>query len=137
MATGDLAESLADFVAAIETKEATKEQGAESLVLQFSVTNMESMSANGGTSFVPFFSYANSKKRGRIAEIAHRIGYAHELSQQRRQVNAKLSQLPLNSNQRLRAAAMIVQDAQCIDLFFSLSQEKKVEWFFMLLSGYI
>ena len=91
---------------------------------------MESMSTNGGTSSkCPSSSNANSKKRrrasegisdglaemadafgimfentnNRMAEIAHRIGYAHDLSQQRRQVNAKLSQLPLESNQRLRA----------------------------------
>ncbi|GFY94963.1 hypothetical protein Acr_10g0003480 [Actinidia rufa] len=128
-----------------------------------SVADMDSMSANGGTSSAPSSSNANSKKRGRaaegiskgladmadafgimfentnnrMAEIAHRIGYAHDLSQQRRQVNAKLSQLPLDNNQRLRAASMIVQVAQSIDLLFSLSQEEKVEWVFMLLSGYI
>ena len=115
---------------------------------------MESMPANDGTSFASSSSNANNKKRGRVvegiskglvdmadalgimfentnnrmAEIAHRIGYAHDLSQQRRQVNAELSQLPLDSNRRLRAATMIVQDAERIDLFFSLSQEEKVEW---------
>ncbi|GFY86394.1 hypothetical protein Acr_05g0000330 [Actinidia rufa] len=112
-ATRDLAEGPADSVAAIETEEANKEQGPESLVLQFSVADMESMSANCGTlSKCPSSSNANSKKRGRasegiskglaqmadafgimfentnnrMAEIAHRIGYAHDLSQQRRQV---------------------------------------------------
>ncbi|XP_057511419.1 uncharacterized protein LOC130793638 [Actinidia eriantha] len=163
-ATGDLAEGPADSVAAIETEQASKENLPESPVLQFSAADMESMSANGGTSSkCPSSSNAKSKKRGRsaegiskglaemanafgimfentnnrMAEIAHRIGYAHDLSQQRRQVNAELSQLPLDSNQRLRAASMIVQEAERIDLFFSLSQEEKVEWVFMLLSGYI
>ncbi|GFY91583.1 hypothetical protein Acr_07g0017790 [Actinidia rufa] len=85
---------------------------------------MESKSANGGTSFAPSSSNANSKKSGRaskgiskglanmadtfgimfentnnrMAKIAHRISYAHDLSQQRMQVNAELSQLPLDSN---------------------------------------
>ncbi|GFY86781.1 hypothetical protein Acr_05g0004200 [Actinidia rufa] len=152
-ATGDLAEGPADSVAAIETEEATKEQGPDSPVLQFSAADMESMSANIGTSSAHTSSNANSKKRGRaaygtpkvladmadafgimfentnnrMAEIAQRIGYAHDLSQQRRQVNAELSQLPLDSNQRLRAATMIVQDAQRMDLFFSLSHDEKVE----------
>ena len=119
----------------IETEEATKEQGPDSLVQQFNVGDMESMSGNGVTSSAPTSSNANSKKRGRPAEgipkglanmadafgimfentnnrmveIAHRIGYAHDLSQQRRQINAELSQLPLNTNQRLRAATMIVK----------------------------
>ena len=162
-ATRGLAEGPTNSVAAIETKEATKVQGADFPVLQFSVADMESMKANNGTSSASSSSNTNSKKRGRaaeripkgladmaddfgimfentnnrMAEIAHRIGYAHDLSQQRRQVNAELSQLPLDSNQRLRAAIMIVQDAERIDLFFSLSQDEKVEWVFMLLSGYI
>ncbi|GFY96079.1 hypothetical protein Acr_11g0003850 [Actinidia rufa] len=123
-ATGDLAEGPADSVAAIETEQASKENFPESPVLQFSAADMESMSANWWDLI-------------KMAEIAQRIGYAHDLSQQRRQVNAELSQLPLDSNQRLRAASMIVQEAERIDLFFSLSQEEKVEWVFMLLSGYI
>ena len=162
-ANGDLVKGPANSVAAIETEETIKKQEPESSVLQFSAANMESMSATGGTSSAPSSSHANSKKKGRtaegiskgladmvdafgimfeninnrMAEIAHRIGYAHDLSQQRRQVNAELSQLPLDSNQRLRAATMIVQDAQRMDLFFSLSHDEKVEWVFMLLSGYI
>ena len=143
-ATRDLAEGPTDSVAAIDNEEATKEQEPESPVLQFSVADQESMSATGGTSSAPSSSHANSKKRGRVAEgiskglanmaddfgimfentnnrmaeIAHRIGYAHDLSQQRRQVNAKLSQLPLDSNQRLRATTMIVQDAQRMNFIF-------------------
>ncbi|GFZ00794.1 RNA-binding (RRM/RBD/RNP motifs) family protein [Actinidia rufa] len=113
--TGDLAEGPADSVAAIETEEANKEQGPESPVLQFSVADMESISANwiskGLAQMADAFGIMFENTNNRMAEIAHRIGYAHDLSQQRRQVNAELSQLPLDSNQRLRAATMIVQDA--------------------------
>ncbi|GFY98197.1 hypothetical protein Acr_12g0007380 [Actinidia rufa] len=121
-ATGDLAESPADFVAAIETEKANKEKEIESPVLQFSVADMESISANwiskGLAEMDDAFRIMFENTNNRMAEIAHRIGYAHDLSQQRRQVNAELSQLPLDSNQRLRAATMIVQDAQCIDFVF-------------------
>ncbi|GFS37804.1 hypothetical protein Acr_00g0054040 [Actinidia rufa] len=138
-ATGDLAEGPANSVAAIETEQASKENFPESPVLQFSAADMESTKgiSKGLAEMADAFGIMFENTNNRMAEIAHRIGYAHDLSQQRRQVNAELSQLPLDSNQRLRAASMIVQEAERIDLFFSLSQEEKVEWVFMLLSGYI
>ncbi|GFZ11504.1 hypothetical protein Acr_22g0009020 [Actinidia rufa] len=138
-ATRDLAEGPTDSVAAIETEKATKEHGPESPILQFSFTDMESMSANCETSSkCPSSSNANRKKRGKVAKgISKGLAEMADAFGIMRQVNAELSQLPLDNNQRLKEATMIVQDAQRMDLFFNPSQKEKVEWVFMLLSGYI
>ncbi|KAI8021647.1 1-phosphatidylinositol-3-phosphate 5-kinase FAB1B [Camellia lanceoleosa] len=68
-----------------------------------------------------------------MAEIAHRIGYAHDISEARKLVNGELSKLPLNSNDRLRAPTLIVKDAERVNLFFSLPEEEKMEWVCLLL----
>lgn len=54
------------------------------------------------------------------------IGYAQDLSNARKQVNDTLKSVLVESNQRLRAASMIVDNLQCVDLFFSLFEEEKV-----------
>ncbi|CAL5403799.1 unnamed protein product [Camellia sinensis] len=70
-----------------------------------------------------------------MVEIAHRIGYSHDLFQQRRLVNAELLKLPMNNTQRLMATSMIVKDKDKVDLFFSLDENDKIEWVFLLLEG--
>ncbi|GMP73214.1 hypothetical protein CsSME_00031035 [Camellia sinensis var. sinensis] len=72
-----------------------------------------------------------------MVEIAHRIGYLHDLSQQRRLVNAKLLKLPMSNTQRLMAASMIVKDEDKVDLFFNLDENDKMEWISLLLEGHI
>ncbi|CAL5322761.1 unnamed protein product [Camellia sinensis] len=72
-----------------------------------------------------------------MVEIAHRIGYSHDLSQQRRLVNAELLKLPMSNTQRLIAASMIVKDEDKVDLFFSLDENDKMEWVSLLLEGHI
>ncbi|KAI8004971.1 hypothetical protein LOK49_LG08G00261 [Camellia lanceoleosa] len=68
-----------------------------------------------------------------IVEIGHRVGYSHDLSQQRRLVNAELLKLPMSNTQRLMAASMIVKDEDKVDLFFSLDENDKMEWVSLLL----
>ncbi|KAL7191042.1 hypothetical protein ACSBR2_023172 [Camellia fascicularis] len=68
-----------------------------------------------------------------MVEIAHRIGYSHDLSQQRRLVNAELLKLPMSNTQRLMATSMIVKDEDKVDLFFSLDENDKMEWVSLLL----
>ncbi|CAL5417531.1 unnamed protein product [Camellia sinensis] len=68
-----------------------------------------------------------------MVEVAHRIGYSHDLSQQRRLVNAELLKLPMSNSQRLMAASMIVKDEDKVDLFFSLDENNKMEWVSLLL----
>ncbi|KAI8007245.1 hypothetical protein LOK49_LG07G02065 [Camellia lanceoleosa] len=70
-----------------------------------------------------------------MVEIAHRIGYSHDLSQQRRLVNTELLKLPMSNTQRLMAASMIVKDEDKVDLFFSLDENDKMEWVSLLLEG--
>ncbi|GMQ06236.1 hypothetical protein CsSME_00050894 [Camellia sinensis var. sinensis] len=72
-----------------------------------------------------------------MVEIAHRIGYLHDLSQQRRLVNEELLKLPMNTIQRLMAASILVKDEDKVDLFFSLDENNKIEWVSLLLEGYI
>ncbi|GMP62699.1 hypothetical protein CsSME_00024695 [Camellia sinensis var. sinensis] len=71
--------------------------------------------------FGSFFKKTNTT----MEEITHRIGYAQDLSQARKLVNGELAKLRLNTNDRLRAATLIVKDAERVDLFFSLPEEKK------------
>ncbi|THG09274.1 hypothetical protein TEA_007529 [Camellia sinensis var. sinensis] len=70
-----------------------------------------------------------------MEEIAHRIGYAQDLSQSRKLVNGALAKLRLNTNGRLRAATLIVKDAERVDLFFSLPEEEEMKWVCLLLAG--
>ncbi|KAL7204774.1 hypothetical protein ACSBR2_017811 [Camellia fascicularis] len=65
-----------------------------------------------------------------MVEIAHRMGYSHDLSQQRRLVNAELLKLPMSNTQKLMAASMIVKDEDKVDWFFSLDENDKMEWVF-------
>ncbi|THG03434.1 hypothetical protein TEA_013952 [Camellia sinensis var. sinensis] len=74
--------------------------------------------------FGSFFKKTNTT----MEEIAHRIGYAQDLSKARKLVNGELAKLRLNTNDRLRAATLIVKDAERVDLFFSLPKEEKMEW---------
>ncbi|KAI8029977.1 hypothetical protein LOK49_LG01G03693 [Camellia lanceoleosa] len=76
--------------------------------------------------FGSFFKKTNTT----MEEIAHRIGYAQDLSQARKLVNKELAKLRLNTNDRLKAATLIVKDAERVDLFFSLPKEEKMEWVF-------
>ncbi|KAI8000648.1 hypothetical protein LOK49_LG09G02537 [Camellia lanceoleosa] len=71
-----------------------------------------------------------------MVEIAHRIGYSHDLSQQRRLVNVELLKLPMSNTQRLMAASMIVKDEDKVDLFFSLDENDKMEWVSLLLEDH-
>ncbi|GMP98243.1 hypothetical protein CsSME_00046208 [Camellia sinensis var. sinensis] len=72
-----------------------------------------------------------------MVEIAPRIGYSHDLSQQRRLVNAKLLKLLMSNAQRLMTASMIVKDEDKVDLFFNLDKNDKMEWVSLLLEGHI
>ncbi|KAF7129580.1 hypothetical protein RHSIM_Rhsim10G0122700 [Rhododendron simsii] len=83
--------------------------------------------------FGTFFENSNT----RMAEIGHRIGYAQDLSLQRKQVNAELMDHPLDWEQWLRAATLIVQEPQRVDLFFSFPKEDQVGWVALLLAGAI
>ncbi|KAI8029561.1 hypothetical protein LOK49_LG01G03004 [Camellia lanceoleosa] len=166
-ATGELAKDLADAVAAMEKEDtnATTEEGEQSPVEQFSMNMGDtdySMSTAGNvpnradstktrkkwarsTEGIPAELSDMTKNLGSfientntsMVEIGHRIGYSHDLSQQRRLVNAELLKLPMSNTQRLMAASMIVKDEDKVDLFFSLDENDKMEWVSLLLEGHI
>ncbi|KAF7146395.1 hypothetical protein RHSIM_Rhsim04G0178800 [Rhododendron simsii] len=90
--------------------------------------------SNMAEAFGTFFKDANTT----MAEIAHRVGYAHDWSNTRGLVNDVLTELPLDVSDRLKAASMIVDKPQRVDLFFSLKKEEdKLEWVNLLLSGLV
>ncbi|KAL7199811.1 hypothetical protein ACSBR2_022001 [Camellia fascicularis] len=138
-ATGELAEDPADAVAAMEKEDAnaTTEEGEQSPVEQFSMnmgdTDYSMSIAKMAKNLGSFIENTNTT----MVEIAHRIGYSHDLSQQRRLVNVELQKLPMSNTQRLMAASMIVKDEDKVDLFFSLDENDKMEWVSLLLEGHI
>ncbi|KAF5946219.1 hypothetical protein HYC85_016447 [Camellia sinensis] len=157
-ATGVLAEEPADMIDALEKEDQTTEKCYTPIVdlPDCSLSASGTLCNQGGSSI-------SSKKRAKkaegivkgladmvielgsffektnatIEEIAHRIGYAHDLSQARKLVNGELVKLPLNTNDRLRVATLIVKGAKRVYLFFSLPEEDKMEWVCLLLAGYV
>ncbi|KAG5548929.1 hypothetical protein RHGRI_014334 [Rhododendron griersonianum] len=75
------------------------------------------------------------KNNTTMTEISQRMGYSQDLSNARKQVNEALKSLPLSIEERLKAASMIVDNPQRVDLFFS--QDEKIAWVFMLLGGLV
>ncbi|GMP94802.1 hypothetical protein CsSME_00044107 [Camellia sinensis var. sinensis] len=155
-ATGVLAEGPADMVDALEKEDQTTEECYTPIVdlpdCSLSASGTPCNQGGSGTTskkrareaegiakglvdmaveFGSFFKKTNTT----MEEIAHRIGYAQDLSQARKLVNGELAKLRLNTNDRLRAATLIVKDAERVDLFFSLPEEEKMEWVCLLLAG--
>ncbi|CAL5403039.1 unnamed protein product [Camellia sinensis] len=155
-ATGVLAEGPADMVDALEKEDQTTEECYTPIVdlpdCSLSTSGTPCNQGGSGTTskkrareaegiakglvdmaveFGSFFKKTNTT----MEEIAHRIGYAQDLSQARKLVNGELAKLRLNTNGRLRAATLIVKDAERVDLFFSLPEEEKMEWVCLLLAG--
>ena len=85
------------------------------------------MSSQFGTMF--------EKSTKTMEYIGSRIGYAHDLSAARRQVNDSLLQLPLIVEDRLKVGHIIVHDPEKIDFFSSLNENDALQYIYMLLSG--
>ena len=76
--------------------------------------------------------------KGKMADVAQRIGFDHDMATERRKVNGELTQLlTLSKNERLKAASMIVNHPHRVDLFFSLPDDEKEDWVRLLLAGEI
>ncbi|KAL7224718.1 hypothetical protein ACSBR1_026076 [Camellia fascicularis] len=166
-ATSELAEDPANTVVAMEKEDAnaSTKEGEHSPIKQFSM-NMGDTDYSMSTAST-LSNHVDATKTGknwaRLAEgiltepskmaknlrsfikntnttivgIAHRTGYSHDLSQQRRFVNAELLKLPMSNTQKLMAASMIVKDEDKVDLFFSLDENDKMEWVSLLLKCHI
>ncbi|CAL5325160.1 unnamed protein product [Camellia sinensis] len=130
-ATGVLAEGPADMVDASGTP---CNQGGSGTTSKKRAREAEGI-AKGLVDMAVEFGSFFKKTSTTMEEIAHRIGYAQDLSEARKLVNGELAKLRLNTNDRLRAATLIVKDAERVDLFFSLPEEEKMEWVCLLLAG--
>ncbi|KAF7113384.1 hypothetical protein RHSIM_RhsimUnG0131900 [Rhododendron simsii] len=69
-----------------------------------------------------FFKRSDAK----IEMLGGRMGYAHDLSKKRAEVNDALRKLPITVESRVLAGMAITQDAQKVDHFFSLDDEEKM-----------
>ncbi|CAL5340926.1 unnamed protein product [Camellia sinensis] len=155
-ATGVLAEGPADMVDALEKEDQTTEECYTPIVdlpdCPLSASGTPCNQGGSGTTFKKRAREAEGIAKGLVdmavefgsffkktnitmQEIAHRIGYAQDLSQSRKLVNGALAKLRLNTNGRLRAATLIVKDAERVDLFFSLPEEEEMKWVCLLLAG--
>ncbi|XP_057461107.1 uncharacterized protein LOC130751521 [Actinidia eriantha] len=85
------------------------------------------------TSMANSFATLVEKAHTSMNELSKRIGYAQYISQAMKNVFAELMKLPLQSNDRLRAANEIVKNDKRVDLFFSLPDDHKMEFVCMVL----
>ena len=71
-----------------------------------------------------FGNYCNDTKT-RLEYIGQRVGHAHDVTAKRERINEELHRLPLTSDERLDATS---SNNQNVELFFSLSEEDKLNW---------
>ncbi|GFZ01064.1 hypothetical protein Acr_14g0006990 [Actinidia rufa] len=91
--------------------------------------------ASGLTSIAEPFGNPFEKTNNATTDVSQRIGYDHDLSNARKKVYGDLLRLPLESQARMKAAPLIVHDADKVDLFFRLPEEDKLKWVYLLLGG--
>ena len=84
------------------------------------------------TDFVDRFGTYCEKNDARMEQMVKRLGYNHDLSDARKRVNEELQRLPITQHERMKAAFAITEDAQKVDVFFSFSDEDRLEWVRML-----
>ncbi|KAL8457709.1 hypothetical protein ACS0TY_035539 [Phlomoides rotata] len=71
-----------------------------------------------------------------LSDIAQRIGHDQDLSAARKMIYSSISKMNmLTLQEKLCAIALIVRNAEDIDIFFSLSDPDRMEWVMMLLNG--
>ena len=70
--------------------------------------------------------------------LVGRIGYEHDLFEQRGKIKAKLMKMThLSVRDRIKVVKLIVREKKNIDLFFSYVDEEKVEFVDMLIHANI
>ncbi|KAH7841762.1 hypothetical protein Vadar_034012 [Vaccinium darrowii] len=113
-ATGEMAESAADMVEAIDIEGDADEDGDGSTTV-----NKNDKSPQEPLKKKPKTSNATLEKLG------GRMGYAHDLSAKSGEVNEALAKLPISTVDRVKAGLGITKDAQTVDHFFSLKTEEE------------
>ncbi|KAG5544569.1 hypothetical protein RHGRI_017110 [Rhododendron griersonianum] len=133
-ATGEMAESAADMVENLD--EAAKEGGADSTTVNNTDKSPEEQSKKkakvsknilaGMNSFADKLGIYFERSDAKIEMLGGRMGYAHDLSKKRGEVNDALRKLPITVESRVVVGMAITQDAQKLDHFFSLDDEEKM-----------
>ncbi|KAI8555586.1 hypothetical protein RHMOL_Rhmol05G0184200 [Rhododendron molle] len=133
-ATGEMAESAADMVENLD--EATKEAGADSTTVNNTDKSPEEQSTKkanvsenilaGMNNFADKLGIYFERSDAKIEMLRGRMGYAHDLSKKRGEVNDALRKLPITVESRVIVGMAVTQDAQKVDHFFSLDDEEKM-----------
>ncbi|KAI8530455.1 hypothetical protein RHMOL_Rhmol11G0059700 [Rhododendron molle] len=133
-ATGEMAESAADMVENLD--EAAKEAGADSTTVNNTDNSPEEhpkkkakVSENilaGMNNFADKLGIYFERSDAKLEMLGGRMGYAHDLSKKRGEVNDALRKLPITVESRVIVGMAITQDAQKVDHFFSLDDEEKM-----------
>ncbi|XP_058209125.1 uncharacterized protein LOC131322042 [Rhododendron vialii] len=133
-ATGEMAESAADMVENLD--EASKEAGGDSTTVNTIDKSPEEQSKKkakvsenilaGMNNFADKLGIYFERSDAKIEMLGSRMGYAHDLSKKRAEVNDALRKLPITVESRVLAGMAITQDAQKVDHFFSLDDEEKM-----------
>ncbi|KAF7129447.1 hypothetical protein RHSIM_Rhsim10G0022500 [Rhododendron simsii] len=132
-AMGEMAESAADMVENLD--EASKEAGGDSTTLNTIDKSPEEHSkkkAKVSENITRMNNFADKlgiyfeRSDAKIEMLGSRMGYAHDLSKKRAEVNDALRKLAITVESRVHAGMAITQDAQKVDHFFSLDDEEKM-----------
>ncbi|KAF7138887.1 hypothetical protein RHSIM_Rhsim07G0014400 [Rhododendron simsii] len=133
-ATGEMAESAADTE--VNLNEASKETGGDSTTVNTIDKSPEEQSKKkakvsenilaGMNNFADKLGIYFERSDAKIEMLGGRMGYAHDLSKKRSEVNDALRKLPITVESRVLAGMAITQDAQKVDHFFSLDDEEKM-----------
>ena len=154
-ATGEGAVGPAEAAEAVDREEALGEGDDTNFTINIDDMDFSGNSGSGGgatstptskggkkrarasdlASMADSFATLVEKAHTSMNELSKRIGYAQDISQARKNVFAELMKLPLQSNDRLRAADEIVKNDKRVDLFFSLPDDHKMEFVCMVLTG--
>ncbi|KAI8551577.1 hypothetical protein RHMOL_Rhmol06G0196700 [Rhododendron molle] len=133
-ATREMAESAAAMVENLD--EAAKEAGADSNTVNNTDNSPEEhpkkkakVSENilaGMNNFADKLGIYFERSDAKLEMLGGRMGYAHDLSKKRGEVNDTLRKLPIIVESRVIVGMAITQDAQKVDHFFSLDDEEKM-----------
>lgn len=132
-ATGEMGESAADMVEALDIEGDANEDGSTTVNkddksppeppkkrAKVSETLMAGLS-NFADKLVSSLETSNAT----LEKLGGRMGYAHDLSAKRGEVNDELAKLPISTMDRVKAGLGITKDAQTVDHFFSLKTEEE------------
>ncbi|KAH7832931.1 hypothetical protein Vadar_001403 [Vaccinium darrowii] len=134
-ATGEMAESAADMVEAIDIEGDADEDGDGSTTVNKNDKSPQDPPKKKAKVFETLMAglsnFANKlvssleSSNATLEKVGARMGYAHDLSAKRGAVNAELAKLPISTVDRVKVGLGITKDTQTVDHFFSLKTEEE------------